>query len=354
MVTYKSSNIEITGVCCAVPGKPISINEIESPFTEKEVKRFSKMVGVNQLYRASEDQTTLDLCIIAAKKLMNDLNWVPDEIDGLIFVSQTPDYVLPASSAIAQEALGLNNDCFCFDVNMGCSGYVYGLQIASRMLQKNQCEKILLLVGDTISKIISPEDKSVALLFGDAGSATAASYKESASESIFVLGTDGKGAKNLIVSAGAFKNQDTSAESYERVADDSGNKRSAHDLYMNGSEVFNFTISEVPKLVDGIIESSGVDKTAVDYFVLHQANKFMLEQISRKIGVDLSKVPINIEKYGNTSSATIPLVLIDNQIAENNHIINKKILMAGFGVGFSWGAAIINFENTFVSDLVYC
>lgn len=353
MVKLRSNKIDIAGVSCAVPGNPLSIFEMDSSFNEKEIKKFAKMTGVNELYRTNDNQTTIDLCIAAAKNLLLKLDWRPEEVNGLIFVSQTPDYFLPVSSAIAQRELGLSTDCFCFDINQGCSGYIYGLQVAASMLQKENCEKVLLLSGDTISKLISPEDKSVSLLFGDAGSATAIQYKENATSSTFILGTDGNGAKNLIVPHGAFRNKGITEESLIRRTDDSGNKRTLRDLYMNGSEIFNFTIREIPTLIEETLHFHGYSKDEIDYYVLHQANKFILEQITRKIEVDKAKVPISIDKYGNTSSATIPLALINSPISEKNQIRNKHLLLAGFGVGYSWGAAVIHFENTLVTDLIH-
>jgi len=346
MAYFQNTHLNVRGISCAVPGDPIDIRDIESTFTEKEIKKFTKMVGVEELHRVNGDKTTLDLCVAAASELMGNINWEPDEVNGIIFISQTPDYFLPTSSSIIQEKLGLSDSCFCFDINLGCSGYVYGLQIAANMLNKYN-KKILLLVGDTISKIISPEDKSVSLLFGDAGTATALEYKEDSSLSSFILGTDGKGANNLIVREGAFRNQRE-----HKSQNVSGDYWKDANLYMNGTEIFNFTLREIPKLIEETLTFHKAVKEDIDYFIFHQANKFILEQIARKIGIEKGSLPINIGKFGNTSSATIPLILTTELPKKNNYIDRCTCLLSGFGVGYSWGAAVINFENTFVNNLI--
>ncbi|QGQ98476.1 ketoacyl-ACP synthase III [Paenibacillus psychroresistens] len=345
-------NSRIVGIACAVPNNELDIAQFGNRFTEKEIKKISNMVGVKKLFRVNEEQTTADLCIAAAEKILDDLNWERDSIDGIVFVTQTPDYILPATSCSIQKKLGLSDHCLAFDVSLGCSGYVYGLLIASQFIQSKACKRMLLLVGDTISKVISPEDRSVALLFGDAGSATALEFSEVEQKMTFVVGTDGHGEQNLIIPAGGFRTRKGS-ETNVKVKNDDGNIRSQEDLYMNGSEIFNFTQERVPRLIKETLDSSSMIEAEVDYYVLHQANKFMLDYIVKKTGIDKDKLPTNIEKYGNTSSASIPLVLVG---CLKDELLNKplNLCLAGFGVGYSWAGATINSNKIFCSEIVYC
>jgi len=298
------------------------------------------MIGVKTRRIAESSTCTSDLCFVAAKKLIEDLNWTPETIDGIIFVSQTPDYRLPATSCSIQERLGLSEQCAAFDVNLGCSGYVYGLWIAANFIKTGDMKRVLLLVGDTITKAIAPNDKSTAMLFGDAGSATALEYDESASGVSFVLGTDGKGKENLIISAGGFRNPTTS-HNLVRNGKPEGGASSDNDLYMNGGEIFNFTIKRVPALVKDLLDTGNTETKDVDYFVFHQANEFILKHLSKKMKLEKEKCPINIGEFGNTSSASIPLAIV-SELSDVLSKSEKKLAMLGFGVGYSWGGALIN------------
>ncbi|GIP47415.1 3-oxoacyl-ACP synthase [Paenibacillus sp. J53TS2] len=351
MTTQKIDRANIAGICCALPGEAIAINDLNSSHNEKELKKFTKMTGVQTVYRVQKGQTTSDLCLAAAEKLLADLKWDRSSIDGLVFISQTPDYVLPATSCILQDKLGLSTSSFAFDINLGCSGFVYGTWIVSKLLSPT-CRRVLLLNGDTSSRIISPEDASVSLLFGDAGAATAFEYNENATKSSFILGTDGSGYNRLIVPGGSGRNPRDS-QTHIRKQDHDGVIRSKDDLYMNGIEIFNFTLKEVQPLIQSILDVHGWSEEDVDYYILHQANKFLLEQLTRKFGVSKEKVPINIQDYGNTSSASIPLMLVDVLKERNPQDKDLNLVLAGFGVGLSWAAAAINISKTICSDLVY-
>lgn len=351
MPTQTIEHFNIAGICCALPGGAIQIKDAPSTFTEKDLKKFSKMTGVQQFHRVAPSQTTADLCQAAAEKLILDLKWDKSTVDGIIFLSQTPDYVIPATACVLQHKLGLPTTSFAFDVNLGCSGYVYGIWLAAKMLDKNSCKRILLLNGDVSSTSISPEDTSVCLLFGDAGVATAVEYQEQSGKSSFILGTDGSGYQHLIIPGGGARNRRNSDTSIRRI-DHDGIVRAQDDLYMNGIEIFNFTLRVVPDLINSIREAQGWTDNDVDYYAFHQANRFLLEQLIRKLEIDQGKLPINIGEYGNTSSATIPLVLID--ILKNRHQNSRlNLVLAGFGIGLSWGAAALNMEQTICSDLVY-
>jgi len=336
----KLSNVKIRGIICAVPRNNVDNKAFETVFSPEDIEKSANMTGVRIRRIAEGSICTSDLCTAAAHKLMEDLSWEPETIDGIIFVSQTPDHRLPATSCIIQERLGLSNECAAFDVNLGCSGYVYGLWMASNLIAASALRRVLLLVGDTITKVITPDDKSTAMLFGDAGSATALEYDESATKISFVLGTDGKGKDNLIINAGGFRNP-TTTENLARNVDPEKGTYSDNYLYMNGGEIFNFTIKRVPALVKDLLSISDFETKDVDYFVFHQANEFILKHLSRKIKLDQEKCPMNIGKFGNTSSASIPLVIV-SELADVLSSNTKKLAMLGFGVGYSWGGVLID------------
>lgn len=340
MKQAKLPNVKISGIICAVPKNTIENKEFEKVFSLEDIEKSASITGVKTRRIVESNTCTSDLCTAAACRLMEDLNWAPETIDGIIFVSQTPDYRLPATSCIIQERLGLSNECAALDINLGCSGYVYGLWVASNLISTGALKRVLLLVGDTISKIVSPDDRSTAMLFGDAGSATSLEFDVTAKEMNFVLGTDGKGKDNLIVSAGAFRTPVTKDNLIKKPLAEGGS-RSENDLFMEGGEIFNFTIKRVPALVKDLLGVSNLEVKDVDYFVFHQANEFILKHLTKKIKLNEEQTPINIGKYGNTSSSSIPLVMV-SELAGPLSEGQRKLALVGFGVGYSWGGAIIN------------
>ncbi len=332
MAILQVNHAAIRGVVSSIPKTVIANSYFEPDFSREEIESTSKMTGVFERRHADDNTCTSDLCLTAANQLLERLGWERPEVNLLIFVSQTPDYVLPATACILQNKLGLPKNCIAFDVNLGCSGYVYGLYLASKLLN-SETKKALLLVGDTCSKFLSPKDRSTAMLFGDGGSATALEFDGTSDSMKFILGTDGGGYENLRIPAGGFR-QRSSEDTLVRTAAVDGNLRGPEDLYMDGGEIFNFTLSAVPRLVKNLAKEIELDLATVDGFLFHQANEFMIKHIAKKLKLDLDKVPMTIGKYGNTSSASIPLTLTDWAHAGTN--IN--LLMTGFGVGYSYGA----------------
>jgi 3-oxoacyl-[acyl-carrier-protein] synthase-3 len=324
-----TSGARIAGIVSCVPPRRIENDHFTGRFGDK-VSEVVKMTGVQTRYWVEGGVTTSDLCARAADRLLEGLSWERDSIDGIIFVSQTPDYRLPATSCILQERLGLRTGIIAFDVSLGCSGYPYSLWLAMMMIQTGAARRMLLAVGDTSSIMNDSEDRGTALLFGDAGTVTAVEASEAGADAAsFILGTDGKGADNLIVPEGAFRKRDATGKLEGRQLD---------KLYMDGGEVFNFTLKAVPSLIRDTLEAADSMIEDYDVFLLHQANAFMIRHLAKKAKLPAEKVPINIDRYGNTSSATLPL-LMTTDVAEAIATGERRVAMFGFGVGYSWGAA---------------
>lgn len=292
------------------------------------------MTGVETRYFVGTGQTAGDLCLGAAKRLLDRLHWQPGSVSAIIFVSQTPDQRLPATACRLHGALGLSPTCQAFDVSLGCSGYVYGVWLAAALINAG-CGRILLLAGDTSSRMVDPADRSTALLFGDAGSATGIEADRAAPPAYFVLGTEGAGAGHIAVAGGGFRDPDGSEA-----------------LIINGSEVFGFTLRAVPKLIRSTLEQAGQKIEDIDIFALHQANRFMLRHIARKLDIAPERAPINIDRFGNTSSASIPLLLCTD-CAERLTQAPQRVMLAGFGVGFSWGAACFQLQPLVCAELIH-
>ena len=338
---YALSGVALRGVVCAVPGEPVPNSVIAETLGDQAVADVVKMVGVETRHWAAPDQTSADLCAAAAERLLEKLQWEPGSVDALIFVTQTPDHPLPASACLLHGRLKLATDCQAFDVNLGCSGYVYGLWLASSLIQSG-CQRVLLLAGETSSRLVDPSDRGTAVLFGDAGSASALEHDPDAKPMRFRMGTDGAGAGALMVPQGGFRPVDP----------DRAFTLDPTRLHMDGGEVFTFTLREVPKLVAATLADAGEAGQSVDAYLLHQANRFMLRHIGKKIGAtEADRLPINIDRYGNTSSATIPLLLADD-LAQRLTTGSAKLMLVGFGVGLSWGAVLAEFGPLACAEVI--
>ena len=331
------SNIRVTGISCAVPKQSATESDLAVAFGEKAARRLVSGTGVKER-RIDPGLCTSDLCFAAAERLLDDLGWERDTINHLIFISQTADYVLPATACVLQGRLNLSTDCTAFDVNLGCSAYPYGLWLAGKLMEAGQ--RVLLLVGDNISMLVNADDRSTVPLFGDAGSATALEWSNEMgnSEISFLLGTDGSGYKNIIVEAGGCR-LPTFKDPAQR------------HLFMNGAEVFGFAIQGVPPLVEKTLKYAGWKPENCDDIVFHQANGFMLKHLAEKLSVPLNKVPMCLENFGNTSSASIPLTLVTERRDELRQQI-RNYLLVGFGVGWSWGAAALRLGKICVPELI--
>lgn len=335
----------IAGVVSCLPARQVSNAHFEDQFGEAAVKDVVKMIGVENRYWTDESTSTRDLCAKAAKHLLQQLDWEPTSVDALIFVSQTPDFRLPASACALQADLALAPTCIAFDINLGCSGYPYALWLGMTMVQTGTARRVLLAVGDTISKIVDPKDRSTALLFGDAGTVTALEAAEG-KQATFVMGTDGRGASNLIVPRGGFKDYSLCGDA--RLAD-----KTADCLYMDGGEIFNFTLKAVPALISETISASGFAHDDHDGFLLHQANMFMLKHLAKKSKIPIEKAPININQYGNTSCASIPL-LMTTSLKDRLSSESMRLGLFGFGVGYSWAGASLDVGPLQCVETIQC
>jgi 3-oxoacyl-[acyl-carrier-protein] synthase-3 len=347
MSNFRLNNVKIAGISTCVPKSKI-LNKENKKFTSEEIDKFIESTGVVSR-RVSENQLcTSDYSLIAANKLISDLNWKKEEIKILIFVSQTADFKLPITASILQNKLDLPKSTIAFDIPLGCSGYVYGLSVISSLLNSTKISKGLLIVGDTITKTVSERDKSISMLFGDAFSVTALEYNSNAKEMIFSLGTDGSGADSIKIPVGGSRNK-FKPNSLDVREYDNGIFRNDTQLSLDGMDVFTFGISRVPKLINELISFANISKDDIDFYILHQANHFMNEKIRKKLLIEEYKFPYSIKEFGNTSGASIPLT-ISSQL--KNLANYKKMIFCGFGVGLSWGAAYIELENTLISDLI--
>lgn len=292
-------------------------------------KIYSKL-GIKQRHIAADGETSLDLAYNACINVLE--NFIKENIDFLLFCTQSPDYILPTSACLLQDKLGLNTKTGAIDFNLGCSGYIYGLALAKGLIEAGVASNILLVTAETYSKMLNPKDVSNRSIFGDGAAATILSRSNDNGIFHIELGTDGSGFSNLIVENGGFRNP------LSKLVLQNSFKNNYLD--MNGPEIFNFTLDSVPKLVESVLKKNNMNLTDVDYFIFHQANKFMLEYLRTKIGIAREKFYINLERTGNTVSATIPIGLQD---AQEKGLIRKGdfVMLCGFGVGYSWGATII-------------
>ena len=343
MATAKIPGVRVAGIASAVPDTRAPVSAATDIFGAEMVQKISMNTGIEYRHLTTPGLCSSDLCYAAAQRLLQELRWSPESIEGLVFVTQTPDFpCIPATSCVLQMRLGLPHSCAAFDVALGCSGYVYGLWLGASLIAGSGLSRVLVLAGDVASLLSSPLDRALSLLFGDAGSATALEKDDAVGPCVFSLGTDGTGWKNLIIPTGLqYSRHPQDETTHIRRKAEADNQRSAEDLYMDGAEVFAFTIREVPPLVNRALTAAGWKMEEVDDFVFHQANKFMLTHLAKAMKVPLNKVPFSLREYGNTSSSSIPLT-ITTQLREEISSRPLRLLLAGFGVGYSWGACAVS------------
>ena len=323
-----------------LPEKVVTNEELVKEFPEWSVDKVAQKVGVDSRHLAAENETAGDMAEKAALKLFSEYNISPKEVDFLMLCTQSPDYFLPSTACVLQDKLGIPTTAGAFDYNLGCSGCIYGMAVAKGLIAAGIAKNVLLLTAETYNKYLHPSDKSNRSIFGDGAAACLISTDGFAEIGEFVLGTDGSGANNLIVKTGAAR-QKTATGKY--VEDDEGHIWHDDYLYMNGGAIFNFTLDIVPVMMNQIIEKNKINKDDIDFYVFHQANKFMLNTIRKVCVLPKDKFYVNLSETGNTVSSTILIGLkdcIDNQTIKNK----DKVMVAGFGVGLSWGGTILAFH----------
>ena len=318
---FRISEIEIY-----FPEKKVTNEDLQKEFPEWSPEKIFNKVGVKQRYTASAEETVLELAVKASEKLLKKID--KNEIDFILFCTQSPDYHLPTTACILQDRLGLRKNIGALDFNLGCSGFVYGLSIAKGLIATGVAQNILLVTAETYTKYLRKSDKSNRTIFGDGAAATLIQKDEAKENFQFILGTDGSGYDNLIVRNGGGRNR-------INKEDEAGNC-----LYMNGQNIFIFTIEKIPALVKEILEKNNLTKNDVDYYIFHQANAHILRRQREILDIPEEKFYINLEKYGNTVSSTIPIALKD-ALETGKVKRGEKIMLIGFGVGLSWGATIV-------------
>ncbi|MDF3822163.1 ketoacyl-ACP synthase III [Leptospira sp. 96542] len=344
MVTNNRTGVKILDMAAFLPAHLLTNAQLAALYPEWPAEKIYEKTGIKERHIAAPDQTASDLAYEAAARLFSQGIVAPDAVDFVILCTQAPDYVLPTSACVLQDRLGLPTHAGALDVNLGCSGYVYGLSLAQGLLATGSARCVLLLTADTYSKYIHPMDKSVRTLFGDGATATAlinAEDDEASNLGPFVFGTDGSGAKHLIVEAGMFRTPSSEATSIE-YTDRSGNVRSANHLYMDGAEVMAFSLTSVPNALNTLLAKTGQSMDQIDLFVFHQANRFMLQALRKKLRIPEERFPIAMEGCGNTVSSTIPLALIT--LRDQNRLTRgMNLALIGFGVGYSWAACHLKY-----------
>ena len=345
------NHVEIKGITCAVP-KQVKYAKDQPFFTEIEAENFTSVTGVECSRTVTDGMTCSDLCQAAAERLLEESGWDKESINMLVFVTASRDFfVYPNTANILQDKLGLSNECMAFDLPFACSGYVYGLSVASSMMQTGNIKRALLLVGETNSKIQNPEDKTVWALHGDAGSATLLEYNENATHPMqFHVCSDGSGWEAIICKEMGARYPAT-AESLTPVKIDEGIVRAPWECNMDGMSVFSFAITRPGQCIKGLCEHFDIDLSAIDYLLIHQANKMIDEKLRKKLKLAPEQVPYSMMKFGNTSSCTIPITMA-TQIQEVLRNKENELVMCGFGSGLSWGAAHIYTDNLIIPELV--
>ncbi len=349
MATFTVPGIRIAGIAACVPAREVS-NADYKWVSAKEREQLIKTIGVEKRRHVSKGTTTSDMCRTSAEKLLEGLEWPKDDIQLLVFVSQTRDYFIPQTSGILQDKLGLPKTCISLDVGLGCSGYVYGLAMMGGMMNAFGIRKGLLLVGDISSLNSAYRDKSTYPLFGDAGTATALEADPAAPPMHFSLEGDGAGHQAIIIPDGGMRHiLSKKSFDYKRIAP--GIQRSRLHVALNGIEVFNFSLREVVPNIRKLLKYSEQDLSKIDYIVFHQANKLINETLRKMLKVDKEKVPLSIGKYGNTSSASVPLTIV-SELRDELGQRNLNLLLSAFGIGLSWGTAGITLEKPYCPEII--
>ena len=350
MARWTIKNVTIKGVSMAVPEHVVKTSDYDF-FSQEEADVFDKTVGIKQRHIAPDTMCASDMCQAAAEKLLAELGWECNSIDVLVFESVTGDYRTPPTSCLLQDRLSLSEDCFCVDLPMGCCGCMYAITVAGNLLTAGNVKRALLLVGDTALRMGSMKDKSRVPLFGDGGTAMALEYDETAHDIVVDFHTYGKGYEALMTPHGGFRHPATPA-SFEYEDFGNGIVRAPIHTLINGMNVFSFAISRPPKSIETFFSDYHIDRnTDVDYFLIHQANKMIVDRIVKKLKLPVEKVPYNLEEFGNLGGASIPSLMV-TRIAERLRTQETTLFMSSFGLGLSWGTMWMRTKPMQVVDII--
>lgn len=340
------SNIAVGGLACCVPAQSVQTEEFIDRFGKSKVEKFMKMTGVRKTHHAIKTQTAADLAFIAAKKLLKDTD--RSEIGALLFVTETPDYLTPSTAFVLQHRLGIPADSICFDMNLGCSGFVIGFHTLMALMNASSMKKGLLLFGDTMTRKISPQDHSICMLLGDAGGALLLEKREGAGRIASVCRSYGEKYDLAIIPAGGSRRPDVDAA---RMEAEDGNIRGPYDFYMDGANIFFFSTSDAPGMVKEYMESAGKSPDDFDALVLHQANELIMKTFAKRTGFPMDKVPVSIREFGNTIGSCIPLTIVNEYAKKDAGLL--RMLMCGFGVGLSMGVADVEMDASCILPLLF-
>ncbi len=346
MAFFTSNGIGIAGIACAVPDNEVRVDSFVPVFGEDIPAKFIAGTGIQAMFKALPEQTAGDLAFAAAEELFFHLPVDRSRIGALLFVTQSPDYRRPATACVLQHRLDLSMDCAAMDIGLGCSGFVYGLQTAMSLMEKSDMEYCLLLLGETASKLVHPLDKSIVMMYGDAGAAILLERQPEAKTET-LLRSDGGRFKSIILPAGGFRDMNPPADRF--ICND-GIERSLYDIYMEGTSVFSFSISDVPTAIQDYLTYTGTTPEDYDLFLFHQANQFIIKQLTRKLKLPKEKVPISLDRFGNSGGISIPLTLCANYAGKATGI--QRLFMAGFGIGLSWGVTSAKVDMSKVFPVV--
>lgn len=333
----KGQSAYIKAVSYYLPSKVVTNEELVKEFPEWSVEKVAQKVGVNSRHIAAQDETAGDLAEMAARKLFDEYSILPSSIDFLLLCTQSPDYFLPSTACLLQDRLGIPTSAGAFDIDLGCSGCIYGMAVAKGLIVAGLAHNILLLTAETYTKYLHPDDKSNRSIFGDGAAACLITTEGFAEIGEFVFGTDGSGAENLILKTGSSRHRSLTGLKEE---DAEGHIRRDDFLYMNGGAIFNFTLESVPSMMSELLVKSGMEKEDVDYFIFHQANKFMLDTIRKVCHIPKEKFYVDLETVGNTVSSTI-LIGLKDCLNLGTLSLGKTVMICGFGVGLSWGGTVL-------------
>lgn len=350
MALWEIQNVALKGVAAAVPDNVVNTYDYDF-FTREEADVFVNSVGILNRYVAPPSVCASDLCLAAAEKLLDELGWKRDEIDILSFASVTGDYRTPPTSCILQDRLGLSENCFTLDIPMGCCGCIYSLTTVANLLTSGMNKKALVLIGDTATRMGSSKDKSRVPLFGDCGTALALEYQEGAPAFVTEFKTFGKGYQALMTPHGGFRHPIT-PESFIEEDFGRGIVRAPMHTLINGMNVLSFAISKPPQSILDMLERAHLDKEAdVDYFLIHQANKLIVDRIVKKLNLDTNKVPYNIQQFGNLGGASIPTLMVTN-LRDELQRESKTLLLSAFGLGLTWGTMVLKSQPMIIPELI--